>query len=254
MKIFKNKKLVILVELVLIATLFFVVYKISQNRIKKSASNLTTTENNFTEVAKPLVTENTENTTKTEQVLPEKVIIPVPFKPQAPFADWSEPYQNACEEASIIMVLHYLNQTPLSADEMKSEIDAAVDWQIKNWGGHDDLDATKTLKLATDYFGLTGKILKNYSVESIKKELAAGNPVIAPTAGISLGNPNFSGIGPEYHMLVIIGYNSLNQTFITNDPGTRNGEKYVYNYQTLLDAISGPKENMVKEILIISKK
>ena len=238
----------------MIASLFFVAYKINQNRVKESANNLAAEDtNSFTEVSKPLTTESSDDLAKTEEALPEKILISVPFVPQAPFADWSEPYENACEEASVIMVNHYLNQTSLSADQMKSEIDASVNWQIENWGGHNDLNATKTLKLAKDYFGLNGEILENYSVESIKKELVKGNPVIAPTAGRKLGNPNFRGNGPEYHMLVIIGYDSSRQTFITNDPGTRNGKSYIYSHQTLLDAISGPNENMEKLVLLLHK-
>jgi len=55
--------------------------------------------------------------------------------------------------------------------------------------------------------------------------------------GQALGNPNFTPPGPEYHFLLIRGYNPSTDTFITNDPGTRNGELYKYSSDTLFNAI-----------------
>jgi hypothetical protein len=70
----------------------------------------------------------------------------------------------------------------------------------------------------------------------IKKELAKGNPVIVPTAGRQLHNPNFRQPGPIYHMLVVKGYEGDN--FITMDVGTRNGYNYVYGQKVLFHAIA----------------
>ncbi len=79
----------------------------------------------------------------------------------------------------------------------------------------------------------------------MKNELAKGYPIIVPMAGRDLGNPYFSGEGPWYHALVIIGYDKT--SFITNDPGTRRGEHYRYKYDVLMNAIhdwTGVKENI----------
>jgi len=54
-------------------------------------------------------------------------------------------------------------------------------------------------------------------------------------------------------MIVIIGWDDEKGIFITNDPGTRKGKSYVYKYQTVLDAISGPKENMEKAVVVLEK-
>ena len=183
--------------------------------------------------------------------LPEKFLLKAAFQSQAPYGDWSQPYQDGCEEASIIIAKHYLMGQTLSKTEMKQEIDDAVSWQVDNWGGHFDLNAEKTLQLARDYFGIEGKIVRNYQIDDLKRYLSEGKPIIAPTAGRLLGNPNFTGAGPEYHMLVVVGYNNESEVFITNDPGTRKGENYIYKYQTLLDAISGPNINTQKEVLIL---
>jgi len=187
------------------------------------------------------------------ETLPAKKLLKIDFAAQAPFGDWSEPYENACEEASIIMVKHYLENKTLSKEQMKTEIDLAVAWQLKNWSKHTDLDADKTLILAQDYFKLSGQTLNVTSIDDLKKQLTAGYPVIVPSAGRKLGNPNFTGVGPEYHMLVLKGYDDTEGVFITNDPGTRKGESYVYKYQVLFDAISGPKVDGVKKVLTVWK-
>lgn len=187
-----------------------------------------------------------------EQIqLPGKILLQIDFASQAPFGDWSEPYENACEEASIITVEHYLQKKSLSKEQMKAEIDASVEWQFKNWGGHADLDASKTLQLARENFKLNGQTFLVASTDDLKKQLASGHPVIIPTAGRKLGNPNFRGAGPEYHMLVLKGYDDMQGVFITNDPGTRKGENYIYKYDVIMNAISGPNEDMSKVVLTL---
>lgn len=192
-----------------------------------------------------------KNETAESPVIPTKKLLNVAFASQAPFGDWSEPYESACEEASIIMVERFLKNQILSKDQMKAEIDAAVAWQIQTWGGHNDLNADATLKLAQDYFKLSGQVIANPTVDDIKKLIANNQPVIVPAAGRKLGNPNFRGAGPEYHMLVVIGYDDENGIFVTNDPGTRKGESYIYKYDTIIQAISGPREDMVKELVVL---
>jgi hypothetical protein len=50
-----------------------------------------------------------------------------------------------------------------------------------------------------------------------------------------LKNPYYSGDGPWYHMIVVIGYDGT--SFITNDVGTKRGAQYHYTYDTLINAI-----------------
>lgn len=225
--------------------------KQKNSRVNISAVSVDQTKE-FNQAGGDITTKKTI-TAEEKSALPDKYLLKVAFQSQAPFGDWSEPYENACEEASIITVEHYLNGQDLSKEQMKSEIDSAVAWQVANWGGHNDLNADKTLNLAQDYFHLSGKVVRNYSLNDIKKYISSGLPVLAPSAGRKLGNPNFRGAGPEYHMLVIIGYDDSQGIFITHDPGTRKGEKYIYKYQIVLDAISGPGEDMVKEFVVLTK-
>ena len=169
------------------------------------------------------------------KALPEKAYINVPFAPQAPYANWDQPYQDACEEASIIMVHYFLQGKSLSRDQMNTEILKMVAWQEKNWGGHHDLEADQIVSLAKNFYSYQNIKLKyGFTINDIKSEVAAGHPVIIPTAGRMLGNPNFRGAGPLYHCLVIKGYTK--DWIITNDPGTRNGLDYAYSYDALMKA------------------
>lgn len=245
----------VILGLIIIAGIFFLVYFV-QSKQKKSAVDIPAVTIDQTNVFNQGSGSTTTEITKepeAEPATPTKYLLKVAFQSQAPFGDWSEPYENACEEAAIIIAEHYLQNKSLSKEQMKSEIDASVAWQMANWGKHSDLDADQTLKLAEDYFHLSGKVVGNYSLGDIKKYISLGVPALAPTEGQMLGNPNFRGAGPEYHMIVLIGYDDLQGIFITNDPGTRKGEKYIYKYQTVLDAISGPKKSMEKAVIILSK-
>lgn len=168
--------------------------------------------------------------------LPNSITLKVPFTPQAPFADWSDPYNEACEEASLLMVDFYLQDLNLSRAKADYEIVRQVKWQAEK-GYTVDITSQEVAQVARDFFNREAKRYgeDEVSVENIKRLLTGGYPVIVPAAGQLLGNPNFRGAGPPYHMLVITGYDE--DEFITNDPGTRNGENFRYDYETLMNAI-----------------
>lgn len=161
----------------------------------------------------------------------------VPFLCQAPFGDWREPWQDSCEEASIIMAMRFVSGRPISRESGKREILALVKYQVENYGGHYDLTAGQSAKLIKDYYKHEVEIRRDVSIREIKGELAKGNLVIAPMAGRELGNPYFTPPGPAYHYLVIKGYDDARGIFITNDPGTRRGANYNYKYRTLFQAL-----------------
>lgn len=167
--------------------------------------------------------------------LPSDFLIPdFPFQTQAPLVNWDELHDEACEEASIILVNYYLNDKNISAEEMDTQILKMVDWQMKNWGEHKDLTAAETLELAQNIYHLDGKIIADTNIDVLKQQIAAGHPVIVPTAGRLLGNPNFRSPGPVYHMVVAVGFNDKN--IIVQDVGTKNGEHYAYNQKIFANA------------------
>lgn len=196
-------------------------------------------------------------------VLPKKVENKVPFMVQSPFAKWDELHEESCEEASLIMLKYYndtlvdnfdlalnknkfsLNKKMIGKDSFiilknvaEEEIQKIVKYQIEKYGDFHDTDAQITKEIGVEYFKLDNlKIIEDFKIIDLKKELAQGSIILVPTAGRELKNPYFSGAGPLYHNLVITGYNDAKNTFITNDPGTRRGENYEYKQQLLYNAI-----------------
>lgn len=215
--------------------------------------------NNYLRADKKVLVDNSSNSRAIEiNELPLEMNLQVPFILQAPGGNWIEPYKEACEEASLQMVVGYFaSQVSYSQEETKKQIDDLIDFQIKTIGVHKDLNIYETATLAENFFHLQTRIIKDLNIEKIKKELSQGNPVIVPAAGQLLGNPYFRQPGPVYHMLVIKGY--LNNDFITNDPGTKHGESFLYNQEKLMSAIAdwtdeGPIGGKVGLILNIDKQ
>jgi len=189
--------------------------------------------------------------------LKDNVNIQVPFASQAPNANWSEPYQDACEETSIIMANEFVSNnqnSDMDKNDANEKILNLVGWQEKNWGGHFDLDAAKTLELMQNYFGTnSGEIKTIQSIDDLKQILSDGKIIIAPTFGQALNNPYFTAPGPVYHMLVVKGYDKEN--FITNDPGVWQGKDFKYSHQNLFDSIFDlPAEAVMKSGFIKDHK
>jgi hypothetical protein len=136
----------------------------------------------------------------------------------------------------MIMAVKYFKKETLSAHIMEQGILNLVKWEEEN-GYHVDLTAAEANLILNDHFGVKAELSQDITVDNIKGQLGGGNLVIVPAAGRQLGNPNFKGKGPIYHMLVLRGYDDQAGEFITNDPGTRKGEGYRYKYQTLIAAI-----------------
>ncbi|MCF7906724.1 C39 family peptidase [Patescibacteria group bacterium] len=180
----------------------------------------------------------TEALEKQKEVLtlPEKVQYSVPFYGQSPFALWDDLHNEACEEASLLMAKSWLDNNQLNLEELDQKIIDAVTWQEKVWGGHFDLSVQRSVELAHKYFDLEKIYYTSLeSIQGVKKELAEGNLVILPTAGRLLNNPYYTSPGPAYHMLIVTGYNS--KGIVTNDPGTRRGESFLYSEDILWSSI-----------------
>ena len=179
------------------------------------------------------------------ELLPSKMNLDVPFTSQAPEKNWDQPWQDACEEAAVLMLDAYYKGYGLSPLFSKDEILKMVDWQDKKGWGY-SIEAEKVLKLTDWYMSSKQiRIVEDPSVEEIKEFVASGNPVLILAYGKDLPNTHFSGDGPEYHALIIRGYDE--DEFITNDPGTQFGENFKYKYETLMNAIHDWNDSNVRE-------
>lgn len=188
--------------------------------------------------------------------LPSEINLGVPFASQAPFANWNLPYKEACEESSLIMVDYFLKNKGLTPSLADREILNLVEYQKQKLGYFEDTDAETTAKIMRDYFGReNAKAVYDITIDDIKKELAGGRPVIVPAAGRLLGNPFYTFPGPLYHMLVVKGY-TKDGKFITNDPGTKRGENFLYSFETFYNAIhdwnNGDIYNGRKAMIVVS--
>ncbi len=114
-----------------------------------------------------------------------------------------------------------------------------AEYQKKNYGEYRDTSAEDTVaRITKGYFAYSqAEVRRGITINDIINELGKGNLVITPMDGQRLKNPHYTPPGPERHMLVIRGYDSKTKEFITNDPGTRLGEKYRYKEEVLYNAI-----------------
>jgi hypothetical protein len=172
--------------------------------------------------------------TEKPKPLPVRVKLDVPFVTETPDGVWNGPWKNACEEASLVMVeALYLGKSELPAAEAKKRMTELFAIQDEIWKSNANSDAARTAKIANDHMAFKAALSEAPTLDQVKRELAAGHPVIAPVNGKELGNPNipFLASGSFYHMLVITGYDDATGEFITNDDGDEKagaGRRYKY--------------------------
>lgn len=183
------------------------------------------------------IEETTKNTPKVPESLPEQLNIEMPFYTQAPHSNWDYPWQEACEEASVLLVANLYNGLNLDREAYNTELLRLVEWEIQTFGAYEHTTVAQTAEMLSTQYGLETVIHENPSFQTIQKILASGHLIIAPFAGKILENPNFLNGGPVYHMLVIKGYDATAMQIVTHDVGTRNGADYVYSWETIAAAL-----------------
>lgn len=187
----------------------------------------------------------------------------VPFIVQAPRAQWDDPrFQDACEEASLLMAHAWLNGTgAISKSDAEAEMERMFLAEEALFGaGVIDTSVEDTAAFFQKHFQRTVEVVRDTTLENMYRNLAEGSIIIAPTNGRALGNPNFTNGGPDRHMLVVIGYDKNAREFITNDPGTRVGKGYRYKdtvlYNAIRDYSTGHKEPILgtfKNVIVVRK-
>lgn len=181
----------------------------------------------------------------------------VPFTVQAPTGVWDALHGEACEEASVLMVMRYFSDRPFaSVDDAERGIQHLVAANAALGFTIDDTAAEVITLLKSEDSSLSATLLRNPSIDDLKSALSAGSLIIVPAAGRQLGNPYFQNPGPIYHMLVLRGYTNDGYV-LTNDPGTKRGGQYAYKWEVLMHAIhdwnGGDVENGEKVVIVVSK-
>lgn len=162
----------------------------------------------------------------------------VPFTSQAPYGYWGQPWQDICEETAILLVDSFYNNKKFD-DKTVAKQEILRIFNIKNnaYGRSLDENADQMTDLINNFLNWEAVVVENPTIGQIKAEINAGRPVIIPAHGKFLKNPHFRYGGPEYHALVISGYDDDKKEFITQDPGTRRGLNFRYNFDTLMNAV-----------------
>src|SRR3989344_1530582 len=172
----------------------------------------------------------------------ERISLPVPFVWEIPDGAWVKPWNNACEEASVIMTEAFYLGTPkknFSRTEAKEAMFPLFGIEDRLFGSNADTDAARTTQLINDYTAFDATIKENPTLEEIKAELQQNHPVISLHYGYGLQNPHhrFRRGGSSYHMMVIVGFDEDKKEFLVNDPELKTGLDYPYPYDTILNTL-----------------
>lgn len=169
---------------------------------------------------------------------PPAAEIDVPFTAQAPEGDWSQPWQDACEETSIYMVASFYADDAIRREEATARIRQILAAKEETFSPSKD-ESLETIAGIIEELDVPwrAELKENPTADDLKAELAAGRPVIVPVYAPELENPHYGTYGPRYHVLVLTGYDDAAGEFIVNDPGTKSGDGLRFPQQRFLDAI-----------------
>jgi hypothetical protein len=199
------------------------------------------------------------------QATSDNLILPVPFTSQAPTGEWKDQrQQDGCEEAAAAMAMAWVgSEKNIKPADWRLRILILSTFEKKKYGEYRDVALPDIVNwLFKDYFDYQSVEIKAVgSAADILHELEQGKIVLTPMNGRALKNPNFSGLGPERHMILIKGYDYRTKEFITNDPGTRRGENYRYSEKIIFNAIRPyqtgyhkPFGKLSREMIVVSPK
>lgn len=169
--------------------------------------------------------------------VPDRLLLQVPFTVQAPTANWDEMHNEACEEASALMVAAYFSgdtRNTLPASEVEKQLTDLSRWEENTFGYSLNTTAEETAEMIRSVYHLKADLITDFTEKDIKDALLQSRLIIVPVNGRKLGNPYFRQPGPIYHMFIIRGYTKTE--LITNEPGTKRGEDYPYSFATIKNA------------------
>lgn len=253
-------KKVLSLSLILILFIFFLFLfspkKITPEKIENKINQTVTKIEEFKETIIP------EPTKILPDGLPNKYLIKTAFVQQAPEKNWDQPWQDACEEASLLTVdFYYKNKSTTPEIVRDSILDMIKFEETQNFTK--DMNISQMALVGEQYLNYQTKIIDNPTIEELKKYVSQNIPIIVTANGKTLyaENKHFKSGGPYYHSLVILGYDDDKKQFIVHDVGTQFGAYFHYSYSLLLESIhdfpsSGQKEdinNGQKKVLILLK-
>ena len=182
------------------------------------------------------------------------VRLPVPYLSQAPDGNWANPWGNACEEASTLMVEgYYKDQTEIEIATAKDRMQKMFIWENENFGKNFDTTAEETSLLIAATADFEAIIKDNPTVDDIKNELRKRQPVLALLDQYDLYQ-SARELNSSFHVIVIIGFDDAKQEFIVNDPA-KNIRRYSYDrlVKSLSDYVEEEDEAAGKPVVLFTK-
>lgn len=166
--------------------------------------------------------------------------IPIPFTLQAPQHKWVQPWEDACEEAATLMVSEYYagnKAARLPATTAVTKLRQLITTEDAIFQKNKDTNADEMTRLINEFLPWEAWRVDKPSLDQIKSEIDNNRPIIALAYGKGLKNPYFRRGGPDYHTLVLKGYDDAREQFIAHDPGIGKGLDYRYSYATMMAAL-----------------
>jgi 6-pyruvoyl-tetrahydropterin synthase len=240
----KNKLIFVPIILILFSSfglIFFKKYPVSkvENKITQISQKVEEIKENVAPVPTKIL----------DSGLPDKHLIKTVFVPQSPEKNWDQPWQDACEEASLLTVDYFYRQISQSDPQIiKNDLIKIFDFETQQSFTH-DVNLDQMALIAQNYLKYTPKIINNPTTEDIKTYIFQDIPVIVPANGKTLyqENKHFKDGGPYYHNLVILGYDDNTQKFTVHDVGTQFGAYFKYTYSLLIESIHDFPKSLQKE-------
>lgn len=251
-------RLILLFLILILFSVFFIFFpkKIISPKVENKINKTISKVEEIKEIIVP------EPTKISSQGLPTKHLIKTSFVQQAPEKNWDQPWQDACEEAAILTVDYFYKNINPSTEQNKNDIQKMIDFETqKSWG--ESINVDKMVIIGKEYLGYKSEIINDPTIDQLKKYISQDTPVIVPANGKILFEENkyFKDGGPDYHNIVLVGYDDSKNQFIVNDVGTQHGKNFRYSYDLVMKSIhdfpeSNKKEDInsgAKRILILLK-
>lgn len=177
---------------------------------------------------------------------------------------YDEPYQNFCEEASLLNGYYFLTGEQPDLKQYNNDLSKLKELEdilFDGWYMHTSLQDTLKLLIAFQWDNqkIFWEIIQKPSIKTIKENISKWNPIVVPVYGKWLSNDLFIWGWPVYHNLLIKWYTE--QNFIVNEVWVSKWDGYNYNIQELMENIANYDEKLYpdnfkkwkKEILILYK-
>lgn len=180
--------------------------------------------------------ETQKETSKPEVIPTEYDIQNMDFFSQAPYWNWNQPYQDACEEASLLIWQYYIKWIKKTKDEYNKDLLAMVELEMEMLWYFESTTIMEMKQIINRRDpSITARIIEHPTILDLEREISKNNVVVAPFYGKGLWNPHYALWGPEYHFLVIKWYTK--DSFITHDVWTLHWKNRHYNKNTIMENI-----------------